>query len=191
MATGSVGSRRAFTLIELVVLIIIIAAISSVAVPAWSRFSERVEFEKSVRQIVDVFNWARAAAIQSGGQAVVRFDAQQGLFVATVEPPPTLTDAPVALQERAEQTSLPSAPRVTMFSERLMVTEFRSMSASGSQPVSLGGSSAADEIRFYPDGSSDAGTFTVISISGRRASVEIMPATGQPVIMEGFGSAGP
>src|SRR4051794_29344581 len=66
--------RAGFTLIEMVVMIMIIAILSSVAVPAYHRFRARTQFEATVQKTVSLLAWARAAAIESNADAVVRYD---------------------------------------------------------------------------------------------------------------------
>src|SRR2546429_7115710 len=82
------AERRAFTLIEMIVLIIIIAVVSSVAVPAYSRFNATAKFQSVVRETMAMLDSARLTAIQSGADVTVQFDAQSATFMVVTQTQP-------------------------------------------------------------------------------------------------------
>src|SRR5437899_2022414 len=94
---------HAFTLIEMLVLIIIIAVLSSVVVPAYARFHEKAKFHQGVQQMVEFLASAREEALKAGSDAVVRFDPQTEALAFSVETQTPNTDVPTAMQ--TSQTS--------------------------------------------------------------------------------------
>ena len=88
------GGTSGFTLIEMIVLIIIIAVMSSLAVPTYSRFHASMEFKQSVRSVIGLLQHARQAAIQSNADATLSYDSRSGTFVVEVEAPEPGQDNP-------------------------------------------------------------------------------------------------
>jgi prepilin-type N-terminal cleavage/methylation domain-containing protein len=76
------GSRRAFTVIEVTVVIAIAAALSAIALPrAWG-FVDRIEVRGAVTEVESLFSLARHAAIARGSQ--VSLDVDTGLRTITI-----------------------------------------------------------------------------------------------------------
>ena len=88
--------KRGFTLIELIVIIVIIATMASIVVPAYSRFLERTRFNGVVSDIVDLFADARERAIAKDTTVTVSFNPASMTFALDVQPPPRPRDLPVA-----------------------------------------------------------------------------------------------
>ncbi len=174
----SLRPRRAFTLIEMVVVIIIIAVMASVAVPAYARLKERMQFSQSIQQAVEFFAWARQTAISTGADCTVHFDAQTETFTAMATPPPPQTDLPAAMQTSAEQTQEQSSltmQRGLSLGDKVAVQAFTvygpDLGASGSQQQ--------NDMTFHEDGSSDGGKLLLVSSSGAAEEIDVASMTGQ------------
>ncbi|MGC8666735.1 MAG: pilus assembly FimT family protein [Chthonomonadales bacterium] len=172
-------ARAAFTLIEMLVVIVIMAVFASVAVPQYSRMLARADFDAALQTVVEALDTAKDMAIRYGADSTVTFDAQtQGLTVSIPAPAPA-TDAPIVMQDQLSAQPLPE-PRVLNLGEKVMITNFQSFSDTGSVP----GSASGAAIRFRDDGSSSGGRLTIVSAEGYSAVVEVAPATGNPRITD-------
>jgi prepilin-type N-terminal cleavage/methylation domain-containing protein len=171
--------RNGFTLIEMVVMIMIIAILSSVAVPAYHRFRMKTRFDESVQKTVSLLAWARAAAIESNADAVVRFDHTSGAFMVAVEANPPTDDAPAALQD-AEHAPQPPQPRMEALGEDVAVAQF---SVNQVQP-GMNAQNGIQEMRFHEDGSADGAHIALVSAGGYRAFLQVLPMTGRTVVSD-------
>ena len=68
------GGRPAFSLLELAVVLVIIALISAIAVPRYSRSLERYRVEGAARRIVADLAYARSLARSTGAPKTTSFD---------------------------------------------------------------------------------------------------------------------
>jgi len=173
--------NRGFTLIELITVIIIIAVISSIAVPSYARFLARAEFDKNVRKTAAMLAFARESAIQAAADAIVRFDAQTETFHTAVDRQQPQTDLPVAMQETPESNS--QDVRTFNLSEDMSVSDFHLFSdPNGLQSNATG--AGISELRFHEDGSADGGQFVLHSIHGYAAGIEVSQLTGKVTIVD-------
>lgn len=167
---------RAFTLIEMLVLIIILAMLSSVVVPASTRFYAKAKFQQNVQDVVGLLAYARSSAIESNSESVVRFDAQTDTFMVTRDSTTPATDVPTALQDTQDAAQIPDS-KITRLGEDVMVADFKSYDPAGDSNSSMGQKMA--ELRFHDDGSSSGGQFVIRSMNGYSAIVEVAPMTGR------------
>src|SRR5262249_44887217 len=153
-----------FTLIEMVVLIIIIAVVSSVVVPSYVRFHSRAKFQHSVENVVFTLNWARSSAIQNSADTVVRFDAQSQTISVVADTPSVPSDLPTAIQESPEPVSIPE-PKMVQLGEDVMVRDFTVANDVSSATTNTDPTTAnqSRELRFYENGSSNGGTLILQS----------------------------
>lgn len=177
---GTPAGRRGFTLIEMVVLIIIMAIISGVVVPAYARFHARARFIHTVEETAGLFRWARETAIAQGGAVVVRYDPQMGAFAAMAEAPAEEMDLPAALQETEEPLYAGPATSGYELPEGVRVAGFEPFG----QAAPSGARDAALEMRFSADGSADGGMLALESEDGYAALIEVVPTTGRTVVRE-------
>jgi prepilin-type N-terminal cleavage/methylation domain-containing protein len=175
---------RAFTLIEILVVVIIIAVMAGVVVPAYSRMSTKIKFDGVVGDVKDILRYARAQAVERDTTVTVSYDPQSGTFAARALPTLPATDLPVALSSEANVDSDPSplaaeAPRTVSLDRGYSVGSF-SLDTGNANP----GSTGQRAIRFRGDGTSDAAEITLIATSGDAAVLRLMPATGSVVVKD-------
>ncbi len=176
--------RHGFTLIEMVVLIIIMAVLSSIAVPTYSHFKARMEFAASVREVVGLFAYARDAAVQNDTECTVHFDAQSATFVVTVEEPPLISDAPTALVDTQDTAqSAPESQRVVL-GEDVAVGNFSVQSVDDPQGT-INQTGTVSTVVFRPNGTSDAAQFTMAAVEGFTSRLSLVPTTGLVVVADG------
>lgn len=180
--SSKAAARRArgFTLIEMIVLIVIIAIVSSIAVPAYHRLYARSKFDSAVENVSDLLAWAHDRAVQSGGRTVVRFDAQSGTLAAVAESPPASASEPAAL-ERSTESAAQQMDRSTSLPEDVVIREFQVMSAT---PNPTGQQQVSGEIAFAADGSADGAQIGMLSADGYAALLEVVPTTGRVVVTD-------
>ena len=179
-ATGDNRLKRGFTLIEMLVMIMIIAILSSVAVPRYYDFAMKSRFHESVLKVVSVFTEARNKAIQSGADCIVRFDPQNGAFIVESEVAAPGGDQPVALQEQPD-TSAVAATEPMRLGEDIIIGDFQKDESQSSQTRER---MRVMEIRFHEDGRAEAAMIELQSSGGDRAVIEITPLTGRAAIRE-------
>lgn len=176
-------ARHAFTLIEMIVLIIIIAVLSSVAVPRYARFYARVRFDGTVQKVVSFLAWVREMAREQGADMVVQFDPQTETFTALLQRADDSADMPIALQD-AQGTPLPPEPRTLTLDEDVTVAEFAVYDRSTSIGTLNSPGNGRNQIRFHEDGSADAARLLLRSMDGYETLLEIVPLTGRVVVAD-------
>lgn len=167
---------RAFTLVEIMIVVGIIAIVVAMGMPAFVQTFKKEPLRKAVSDIVDACNEARAQAILKGIPAVLTIRAADGqIAVATINtnaPGIEGADLPLIESGSAEGATAPA------FSARLhddiaVILLY----------VNLKDRMEAEEsrVRFYPNGTSDE--FAIVLQSGggiRKISLECV--TGLPTV---------
>lgn len=180
--------RRAFTLIELIVVIVMIAIMASVIVPAYGRFYAKSKFEQAAQQVQDIFSYAREQAITRDTTVTVRYDSSRHAFTAQIAPPlqtQTQADLPVALSGKvnADGTAMQSGEteRSARLNDETTVTSF----SVGSNPTNTQttGSSApgsGNQLHFQSDGTVENATLELAGADGANvAKYQLWPASGR------------
>lgn len=164
----------------MLVLIIIIAVLSSIAVPTYSRFHASMQFKQSVRSVTGLMQYARQAAIQSNSDATVAYDPQSASFHVMVDVPDLGQDQPTALQDSQESTAAPIAYQTTL-GEDVVIQDFQALNGvAGSVSAQTG---AGPQITFHDDGTCDGARIALASSLGYRAEVDVWPTTGRATIV--------
>jgi Tfp pilus assembly protein FimT len=169
-------AAKAFTLIEMLVLIIIIAVFAAAVVPSYSRMFARTRFENDVREVRDLFAHARERAIARDTTAQLMFDAQTQTFAVMVNAAPPPTDQPIAFADDPQimnAASQSEPPKGYTLPADVRVESF----AVGGTGGNAGTGSSA--IRFRSDGTCDGAQLRMVSENGYTADLLLMPATGQ------------
>jgi prepilin-type N-terminal cleavage/methylation domain-containing protein len=125
MRTPRPGNQSGFTLVEVTVVLIILALMGALAVPAFRRWVEDDELTGATRVLEALFRLARDSAIASGTPVVVWIDsASSGVWLTTaseVGSPPPATAALRAGAIRAtpgKPLELPGAARIELSKTR-------------------------------------------------------------------------
>ena len=170
------SSSRGFTLIELLVVILIIAVMGAIITPAYSRFLEKARFEGQVREIIDIFSYAREKAVENDTVLSLTFDRQSETFRVQGTAPPPPTDLPENFTDsnRAEAPLSSQIDAGLQLSEEYQAVNFQV----GSGPVSSreGGSGT---IHFQGDGTTEGATLNVTSKTGDVVQLELSATTGR------------
>lgn len=73
-------SRKAFTIVELTVVMAIASALFAITIPRASGFIDRIELHAAVSEIESMFSLARHVAIARGSQSTLDIDAANGVM---------------------------------------------------------------------------------------------------------------
>jgi prepilin-type N-terminal cleavage/methylation domain-containing protein len=168
-----------FTLIEMLVLIIIVAVISSVMVPRYAQFAAATKFRRDVRRIAEVLAWARESAIENDTSATVQFDRQTETFVVTLDPNTPADDMPSVFSDSTNQNAQSGtpAPRVLTLEEYLLVriSPNSSQNSSNSQ-----NSDSQNTLHFNSDGSCEGWILDIASPQTNSTErIVVSPTTGR------------
>ena len=181
----SLSLRRAFTLIELMVVILMIAVMAGVIVPAYSHYYMKAQFDSTARQVQDIFAFAREQAIVRDTTVTVSYDPQTHAFTAQVAPPQTQTDLPVALAGAVNADGSTSQGGETQKSCRLDPdVNIGSFSVSSAASGTAGGPSGGNQLHFLGDGTVEGATLSITSGNGYAAQFQLWPATGRLTRMD-------
>ena len=160
--------NKGFTLIEMVVVIIIVAVMTSVIVPAYARFYARANFDGQVRQVQDVFGYAREQALQRDTTVTLNFNPQSESFDVTLLPPTPPNDQPTVYSNANADTSTLSLSHTVQLSSTVGIVGFTATDTSqgivpGSSAGNGNGGRGATTVSFRSDGTSDGAELTVVS----------------------------
>ena len=172
---------RAFTLIELMVVITLIAIMSAVIVPQMKGTYEDALLRAAGREMTSVFNLASSRAIGANQVHRVRLDFALGRYVIErcahqrgskmefVSAPEILEnlgklDPRVKVEILPPQASAPDPEEALEAKEDLDEAELQEQSTT---------------VRFYPDGSADARQIILTDRAGIRAAFRVNPVNGR------------
>ena len=167
---SKVRTRRGFTLIELIVVITIIAVMTSVVTPAYFRYWDKSKFESAATTLVEALSFARDCAIQNDVSTRVLFTSSDQRVHVSCPAPLSRNDGPVA--DQSSSASAGAEDRDFILYDEFAISDFRS--ASGRN---------RNEFRFNGDGTSDGAEIMLISSKGYSARVTVSASNGS-VTME-------
>lgn len=159
---------RAFTFIELLVILIIVAIAFFAIRPSFTRVIESARERAGVRQLVGMLAGSRTEALGRGRLLRVVCDVREGLFWAEAQVDPQV--------DRSEFEPIPILGR-----EQLRLPNHLTIA-----DVEVAGQSLTDlgysEIYFYPDGRTDGAYLSLLNYTGREFVVELAAATGRVTV---------
>ena len=182
--------KHGFTLIEMVVVIIIVAVVSAILVPAYSHFYAKARFDGNVRDVLDVFAYAREQAIEKDAPATLTFDPQSESFSVSVTPLPPPVDQPSTFPDVRADNNMLSQTHVARLEPFMGVVGFNATDTSQGSTGSTGSNGmaanrSASSVHFRPDGTSDGAEMTLVGAdSGYSAHLLLSPGTGRMQIVD-------
>ncbi|HUU84571.1 MAG TPA: GspH/FimT family pseudopilin [Phycisphaerae bacterium] len=147
--------RRAFTLVELVMVLLIVATLAAIAIPRYANSATRYRAETAARRIVADLALARSTAYTSGSTVTVNFDVSNN----------TLSIPGVSGLDKA------SLDYLVDFNKRPYRADLISADFGGSPAVSFDG---------Y--GVPDSGGSVVVGVGLIQKAVALDPDTGQATV---------
>ncbi len=170
--------NRAFTLIEMVVVVVLIGIISAMIIPEMKGSFDDALLRSTGRDLVNVFSFASSRAVGLGQCYRVKFDTQAGHYAVERQiHDGTGTDfVPLKDVSGAEGRLDPRiAITITPPDESSSENDLGSASADQSLP---------DAISFYPDGTSDAMEIRLRDHDGFQLLLALNPITARVRVTE-------
>jgi len=183
---GAMTRRRGFTLIEMIVVVIIVAVMASVLVPAYSKFYARQRFDSSVQDVQGAFAYARELSLQLDAPVTLNFDPQSETFAVDgsqlappVDQPSNFPDVTSNNATLSQTHVVPLDPGVRIVGFSTTDDSLDSVSGPNAQPTA-GGGRGATSVHFRPDGTSDGAELTVVDpVNGYSVHLTLQPATSR------------
>lgn len=181
--------RRAFTLIELMVVILMIVVMAGIVIPAYSRFYAKSQFENTARQVQDIFAFAREQAIKRDTTVTVTYDPQNHAFLAQAPQSQPQTDLPVALAGTVNPDGSTAqsgeSQKVYRLNPDVNIGAFSVSSNPNSVPgATSAGQGGGSQLHFQSDGTVERATLAITSTDGYATQFQLWPATGRLTRME-------
>lgn len=161
----------AFTLMELMVVLALIAILSAAILPEMRGSFEDAVLRSSARQVVDVFGVANARAVSLSQAHRVRFEPAAGRYSVEAQSGRPMRGAPFRGVPDLTGGSGTLDPRVHI--------EIRPSGGSLPGPDTKSAEGSADSIAFYPDGTSDAAELRLQDNSGFALTLRLNPVTAR------------
>ncbi len=146
--------RTAFTLIELILVLALLAIITSFTAPSLSRFFRGRTLDSEARQLLSLTHAAQSRAVSDGFPVLLWLDTPQRQYGLQLETS-SQTSGSQDIDPKAEQFS---------FDDTLKIE------AVNASAVTLNGHSV-NAIRFLPDGTTDETSPTTLRIASRNGDV--------------------
>lgn len=169
-------SRGAFTLIELMVVILIIAVVSAVIVPAYGGFYAKSRFDGEIKRIQDFVAEARARAVAGDTTVTLHFERGADVFTISVDTLPQQNDLPTALLEDSGRNQIGDIDPYHV-NDEFRVENFTVQGTGSANPAS--GRTGISDVQFRGDGTSDGAEMSILSRDGLAAHLIISPVDGQ------------
>lgn len=173
-------NRYGFTLIEMLVLIIIMAIVTSLLIPRFEGAWQHTQFRWEKESLISFFADARRTATSYGGDVVVIYDPEQNMLEATLDPSSLPTDLPAAMLSQNQPVQI---PRTLNLGDSFQITNWNTIPGIYSTGSTTGNGALASsnnpyQIIFHADGSSDDLGFTFSSQYGYQSQFALNGITG-------------
>jgi type II secretory pathway pseudopilin PulG len=182
VSRGSPPRATAFTLIELVVVLGLIAILSAMILPEMRGTFEDSVLRASGRQFIDVFGLANSRAISLQQTHRVRLDRTGHRYVLERQPGrPSRNAAFVPVNDLSgAEGSIDARISFDLRPPTPAPSAGRGPSGDPDRPVSAGGNA----IHFYPDGTADAAELTLRDRAGFGLGLKLNPVTSRVQLTE-------
>ncbi len=189
--TPTRASRRAFTLMEMLLVLVILVVLAALTVPVFYRSVRDATLRSAGEQVRTEWNKAHIKAMKEGRIYVFRFQPNGRKF--QVEPytaeddtldavSSTSTFAPPPQPAKDDPNSRNQLPEGIKFLEGLTVEEERAKVVEEAMGMGGGGGEWSKPILFYPDGVSSDAWLVVADEHNSAIRVELRGLTGLAVI---------
>ncbi len=142
-------SAHAFTLIELIIVLALLAIATSLAAPSLSRFFRGQALSSEARQLLSLTHAGQARAISDGFPMLLWVDPSQRAY---------------GLQEEATTSDRGNGRDVDPKAEEFVVNDRLQLEAMDATPISVNGRNLP-AIRFLPDGTVDETSLTKLRLT--------------------------
>src|ERR1700744_266932 len=155
MSAARCGNRSAFTLIELMVVIVIIGVLTAMIIPEMKGSFQDALLRSTSRELVDVFNLAYSRAVSLNQLRRVRLDEKTGRYVVEKQ-----------VTENGQESFVPAndMPGDKGELDSRITIEFHQSGANAEASTATETTASTDEssvnkmtVNFYPDGTASAG----------------------------------
>ncbi len=188
-------SRAGFTLIEITLVVLLLAILTLVGLPAFREFYERSELKQAASEFLGALRYAQQRSVMERIPIRVVVDLDKNSFWVPVEEPEERRHYQSRRRSRSRRRNTRSTSRSR---DRVNeVKEIRGSLPDGFIFEFVYKVAEDDEIRrgegefyFYPDGSADAAYFTILRLAKKQADekrvfLKVVPSTGLIRSMEG------
>jgi prepilin-type N-terminal cleavage/methylation domain-containing protein len=201
--------RPAFTLVELMLVLMILCVIAAMAWPVLKRTFEFARLKSAAEQVQAAFGHARVDAMNKGVPQVFHFEPGTPQYsidvwqddLASTEgdadssnssssaSAPTVTAGPSATGAAAKTGAVTrQLPETIVFTNDAQVQDARAdaLQSEGGSATGPAASTSSPQIMFYADGTTSEAVVTVVSPSGRKMSVTLRGFTGVSRLSDPF-----
>jgi len=160
--------QRAFTLVELMVVITVIAIVTSVMVLEMGGSYEDALLRSNARKLIDVCDAASNRAVAAHQAQLLKIDAAAGKFVV----------GPKVKEAEGEEPQIIEGELDKRIALMIRQPEREESTEEAEEPTK------SDTITFYPDGSADAREFLLRDRAGVELLLRMNPTTSRVRIIE-------
>jgi len=177
LAAGSrppVRARRAFTLLELIFVLAVLAILISIAIPSLREFAQGQGGQDCAGQIVNLANYARAKAISDGVVYRLNVDIAAGRFWLTRQLPDGISFEELG-DDMGQIATVPDG--VTLQWDESARNEQATLAQQTGQVIPERVASSTPYVDFQPSGRTEPATIIVTDRAGKSIQVSCLSAT--------------
>lgn len=180
LALSSGDERSAFTLIELMIVIVLIGILSAMIIPELKGGYQDALLRSTSRNLVNVFNIASSRAVSLNQLHRVRLDAKTGRYVIEKRIRETVQGDEFAPLKDVSEAEGTLDTRISIKVRNLEDSQAETPASmdSGEKPQAI------DSISFYSDGTADAAELLLRDRQGFRLALRISSTTSRVKILE-------
>ena len=164
--------RHGFSLIELMVVLLLIAVMSAMIIPAMHGTYEDALLRSTARRLIDVMNLANSRAVTLNQTFQVRLNTTDGKYL--LEP----------ARKAPSMAPAQLAPFEGVFDKRISVVLRNPLALSAPEAEDEEDRPHAGKISFYPDGTADNRVLLLRDRDGFQLALRINPVTARVHIVE-------
>jgi type II secretion system protein H len=181
LTLSSGDEKRAFTLVELVIVIVLIGIVSALIIPEMKSGYDDALLRSTSRNLMNAFSIASSRAVSLNQLHRVQIDAKTGRYMIEKRTRETLEGdqfAPLKDVSEAEGTL------DTRISIRVLKSDNSAAAAEGTPAATLANGQSVDTISFYADGTADGVEVLLRDRQGFRQLLRINSTTARVKIFD-------